>query len=50
VTMNAREIAKLADVDLEDLRFRMPERQIMLGQLSREGVVGGKIHTLRRMV
>ena len=48
VAMNASEVAKLADVDLEDLSLRVAERQAVLRQLARETVVGGEVHRFLR--
>jgi hypothetical protein len=46
--MNAGQVAEFPDVDLKDLRLRVAERQGMLGQLSREGVVSSEVHRFLR--
>ena len=48
VAMDAGEIAKLADVDLQNLRLRVPQRKRMLGEFARKAVVGRQIHKCRR--
>lgn len=44
VAMNAGQVAELTDIDLQDLRLRVAERERVLSELARKRVVGRQVH------
>ena len=49
MAMNAGEVAKFADIDLQDLRPGVTQRQRVLGQLSRETILAIKFMGRERL-